>query len=96
MKVFNKRAGNAPRDAIYVGRPTRWGNPFSHLDNAKADVKVASRAEAVARYRQMLMASPDLIAAARLELKGKHLVCWCAPLACHADVLLEVANSEEP
>lgn len=28
----------------------------------------------------------------REELKGKDLVCWCAPLACHADVLLEIAN----
>ena len=27
------------------------------------------------------------------ELKGKDLVCWCAPQPCHADVLLEIANS---
>ncbi len=26
------------------------------------------------------------------ELRGEDLVCWCAPLPCHADVLLELAN----
>jgi hypothetical protein len=27
------------------------------------------------------------------ELRGKSLVCWCAPERCHADVLLELCNS---
>jgi hypothetical protein len=31
--------------------------------------------------------------AALPELRGKDLVCWCAPDACHADVLLELANA---
>jgi len=26
------------------------------------------------------------------ELKGKDLVCWCSPLPCHGDILLELAN----
>jgi hypothetical protein len=26
------------------------------------------------------------------ELRGKHLVCFCAPKACHADTLLRIAN----
>lgn len=31
--------------------------------------------------------------AARYELGGKSLACWCAPgEACHADMLLEIAN----
>lgn len=29
------------------------------------------------------------------ELRGKDLCCWCSPSkACHADVLLELANAE--
>jgi hypothetical protein len=28
--------------------------------------------------------------AALPELAGKHLVCWCAPLKCHAEVLIEL------
>jgi len=33
----------------------------------------------------------------REQLRGKNLACWC-PIGspCHADVLLEIANSEEP
>jgi hypothetical protein len=29
------------------------------------------------------------------RLKGKDLVCWCAPLACHGDVILKYANTSE-
>ena len=25
---FNKRRGDAPPDAVYIGRPSKWGNPF--------------------------------------------------------------------
>lgn len=88
MKVHNKRAGTAPEDAVYVGRPSKFGNPF-------AIGRDGSRDEVVAKYRAWLMASPDLLKAAQRELSGKDLVCWCAPAACHADVLLEVANAEE-
>jgi len=41
-----------------------------------------------------LLASPDKVAAAKRELRGKDLVCFCAPNACHGDVLIEVANGE--
>lgn len=41
-------------------------------------------------------ASRDLVEAARRELKGKQLACWCAPLPCHGDVLAAVADGEEP
>ena len=29
------------------------------------------------------------------ELRGKDLVCWCAPQRCHADVLMKYANQQE-
>ena len=75
-----------PADAVYVGRPTRWGNPF-------AIGPEQSRQVAVARYREWLATQPELLDAARAELAGRDLLCWC-PLGepCHADVLLEVAN----
>jgi len=40
------------------------------------------------------MNNPELLAALP-ELRGKDLVCWCSPLPCHADVLLELANAEK-
>ena len=30
-----------------------------------------------------------------IHLRGKDLVCWCAPQACHADILLREANKEQ-
>jgi len=61
------------------GRPLR----------GRADVRPA-----VARYREYLMAAPDLQEEAKRELRGKDLVCWCAlDEPCHADVLLEIANA---
>jgi hypothetical protein len=50
--------------------------------------------EAVGMYRLHLLARPDLVAAARAELRGRTLACWCRPSdPCHADVLLEMANA---
>lgn len=94
-QVFNKREKMVPAGAVYVGRPTVWGNPFSHLDGTTAAYRVASREVAVARFAEWLESQPTLVARARRELRGRDLVCWCAPLACHADVLLRVANDSK-
>ena len=77
-----------PDGAVYVGRPGRWGNPF-----AVGDAGVPTRAAAVARYREWVATQAELLEAARAELAGRNLVCWCPPgEPCHADVLLELAN----
>ncbi len=95
-KVYNKRHKDVPKDAVYVGRPTKWGNPWSHLPNTTAKYKVATREEAVEKFREYaynhVHTSDLFMADVRNELRGKDLVCWCAPKSCHADVLLEIAN----
>lgn len=70
---------------VYVGRPSVWGNPFLMASEAQ-------RAETVARYREWILTQPHLLARAKQELRGKRLGCWCAPKACHGDVLAEIAN----
>jgi len=87
VAVLNKRSSGIPKGAVYIGRPSRWGNPFRLED-------FATREECVAAYREWLMNKPELVAAARSELRGKDLVCFCAPKLCHGDVLAEVANSD--
>lgn len=89
-RVFNKRKGHpaAPQGSVYVGRPSKWGNPFPMALEAH-------RQYSIDRYREWLVKNPDgqkIAALARKELRGKNLVCWCAPAPCHADVLLEIAN----
>lgn len=85
-RVLNARiVGKAPAPArVYIGRPGKWGNPF-------VIGRDGSRAEVIAKYRAWLASQPELLDALD-ELRGKDLVCWCAPLACHGDVLIELAN----
>ena len=85
-KVYNKRTGS-PDCSAYVGRPTQWGNPFSIGEDG-------TREEVIAKYKTWLLSQPILVAKAKRILRGKDLVCWCAPLACHADILLKIANED--
>ncbi|TMZ66412.1 DUF4326 domain-containing protein [Klebsiella pneumoniae] len=86
-----------PQGAVYVGRPTRWGNPFMvgepYAIRGTETWTVRDRAHAVALYRDYLAARPGLAERARVELAGRDLACWC-PLdqPCHGDVLLEIAG----
>lgn len=86
-KVYNKRGDFIPSGAVYVGRPTKFGNPYVVPNDG-------DRSVVVQKFAEMLDGNPTLKAAVIRELKGKDLVCWCAPYECHADVLLEVANAE--
>jgi hypothetical protein len=45
----------------------------------------------VEKYERWLIRQPSLMA--QLDrMRGRHLICWCAPLRCHGDVLLRLAN----
>jgi hypothetical protein len=76
--------------AVYVGRPSRWGNPYR--------VGVHGTAEACVRLFVLRYAENAVYRAeVRLALAGKDLACWC-PLdgqPCHADVLLRWANEPD-
>ena len=89
-RVLNRRTDAIPPDAVYIGRPSKWGNDFTHLQGRTlARFKVNSVEEAVAAYRRWIVQQPELMAALH-ELRGKDLVCWCKPGPCHGDVLLEL------
>lgn len=78
---------------IYIGRPSKWGNPFSHKAGTLAMYIVNSREEAIAAYREWITKGEGQYLLADLhELKGKTLGCWCKPLSCHGDILSELAN----
>jgi len=71
-----------PKNAVYVGRPTKWGNPFTvGVDGDRLTV--------VEKYemwlRERLRKDPCFLD----ELKGRNLACWCSlDKPCHADVIL--------
>jgi len=85
-KVLNARhvGARSAGDRIYVGRPGKWGNPF-------VIGRDGTRDEVIAKYRAWLLRRPALMAALP-ELRGKDLVCWCAPARCHAEILVDLAN----
>jgi hypothetical protein len=82
---------------IYVGRPSKWGNPFTHLNDAtQAKFKVGSRKEAIDAYREWITKGDGQYLLDDLdELEGKILGCWCAPKSCHADVLVELIENRK-
>lgn len=77
-----------PADTVYVGRPTKWGNPFP--------IPETSAACAVGHFRGYVVGLLTNGTGYPLgELRGKNLACWCRlDQPCHADVLLELANAE--
>jgi hypothetical protein len=89
-----------PEGAIYVGRPSRWGNFVRVGDCETCGLGISHSGAhepytaegAVALFRAVYEANPNAIADVE-PLRGHDLVCWC-PLdqPCHADVLLELAN----
>lgn len=93
-KVLNKRGmAKLPEGAVYVGRPSKWGNPF-------VIGRDGSRRVVMRKYAQWVSArmkdyKDDFGKEMVRELKGKDLICWCAPEACHADILLHLANGGE-
>ena len=72
---------------VYIGRPSDWGNPF-------VIGKDGDRADVIRKYRQWIMARPDLISRAKSELRGRRIACWCKPEDCHGDVLAEIADAD--
>lgn len=125
-----ERGWRKPQGAIYVGRPTKWGNPLwlrsdgiiEHWQDwrwyATGEAERVTRrlveafsveyaakhlgltdatpgAVLVACFRAMLDQNPGYAIAARSELRGHDLMCWCDEddPNCHADVWLEVANA---
>lgn len=91
---YNPRVLNKKNDArfitqlrgevVYIGRGSKWGNPF-------AIGKDGSREEVITKYMERLVESPQLLEAIP-ELTGKFLSCYCAPEACHGDILIDMAN----
>ena len=89
------RGWRMPAGAIYVGRPTKWGNPCK-VPNIAGITREEAHAIAVKVYGwELIIEGPglELAQAAKRELRGHDLVCWCRlDEPCHADVLLRLAN----
>jgi hypothetical protein len=84
-QVFHVNQRTKHPGAVFIGRPSKWGNPY-------VIGRDGTRLEVIEKYKSWLLNS-DLLAEV-MELKGKDLLCFCAPEPCHGDVLLELANGK--
>lgn len=94
---------------VYVGRPTKFGNPFKIWDEVSSNMlslldrgdfifyhegrPICSSFEAVELFEKYAL-TDEFKELVKTELKGKNLSCWCRVTdICHADTLLKIANS---
>lgn len=105
ITVRNRRTYSGP--GYYIGRPSIFGNPFSMADKNDLEERtevikqyrkhlgILLRDNEIARLlRDNKMAQDEIRRLVRLAQKSDlNLVCWCAPLACHGDVLKECIES---
>jgi hypothetical protein len=75
----------------YIGRPSRWGNPFK----LAKDADDAERMRVLEQYERWLREQTRLMLKLH-ELRGRVLGCWCAPKLCHGDVLARLADEAVP
>ena len=102
-RIQRKRTKNwkMPENTVYVGRPSKWGNPFALKEWLSNEQAVELFTKAYMNPYSFYMSGEivehmQLIRDTIQDLRGKNLACWC-PLdkPCHADVLLRLANEDK-
>ena len=81
---------------VYIGRPSKWGNPYTHKEGTIAEYVKPTRKEAIEAYRDYILNGKGNHLLDDLgELEGKVLGCWCKPKSCHGDILIEIINDRK-
>jgi hypothetical protein len=104
--LYNRKLHNVPAGVVNIGRPSKWGNDWSHLPKGQAVHKgLPSIYDAVFHYAEWLVEGLDSRAIQLREalidgeLTGKDLVCWCVDKnhngTCHGRVLMTIANAPD-
>ena len=85
MKVYNLYHKDAPSGSVYIGRPSRWGNPY-------VIGKDGNRKEVVEKYTvylaDKLLNDKEFVADLKELCKAPGLVGYCKPAECHGDHLV--------
>ncbi len=84
--LVNVRDTDEPCD-VYIGRGGKWGNPFRIG-------KEGTRKQVIAKYKKWILKNKRLMNSLG-ELEGKVLGCYCWPLPCHGDVLIELVKEQK-
>jgi hypothetical protein len=86
-RLLNRHVDIIPPGAVYIGRPSRYANPFRiGIDGNREEVIRKFESYAIKRTEE----EPGWLD----PLHGKDLVCSCYPLPCHGDIVIRLANPE--
>ena len=93
IKVINLRSVNDieswsnNKDNVYIGRGTKWGNPYVIKEGT------TSREEVLVKYEAYIKSNESLLQCLP-ELRGKTLGCWCYPEGCHGTILQRLEGGD--
>lgn len=102
VQLRRTKGWRMPANTVKVDRSTKWGNPlyvgmwrdFTRADAVNGFSDWIKGKQTINATRWGNGFGTEMAKAARKELRGKNLACWCSlDEICHADVLLEIANS---
>jgi hypothetical protein len=84
-----------------IGRPSIWGNPYSHVSSAvPGTIRVETREEALKKYVAWLEENPSMIDMMKKFLKGKRLACHCrleeGTITCHGQIIVAILEEVDP
>jgi hypothetical protein len=104
IRLSRAKGWRMPANTVKVDRSTKWGNPFVVGTHGTAEYCVYLYEMIAQGYFCLMIDNAEAQKAARAqmekakeELAGKNLACWCRhDKACHADVLLKIANEPSP
>jgi len=71
------------KHTLYIGRPTVWGNPF-------VIGKDGNREEVIKKYEEYARNNKSLMRLISVLHEDIILGCWCAPEACHGDIIIKL------
>lgn len=81
-QVINAHKTLIPKNSVFIGRPSKWGNPFIIGLHG-------NRVTVIKKYEDWIRTQPQLMNSLQ-ELKGRILICYCKPQPCHGDVLVKL------
>lgn len=79
--LYNRNIDTVPDGAVYIGRGSRYGNPFVIGMDGNRD-------QVCDKFERDVLPTIDVS-----DLRGRDLVCYCTPLRCHGDAILQKANA---
>ena len=78
--------GKIPKGALFMGRPSKWGNPYVLNRDG-------TRAEVISKFREYFTQQVSTGKLDPEEIRGVDGICFCAPQPCHVDIILAAANT---